>query len=211
MKFSHRARAWLAYIRSFFKKNWQLCDYPIHYMPQTHTGPDTPERLRVLPWRADILAGISQAWETLEKRHTPILNQSSPPHEKIGPSCLDLVDRFPSRSHQPKEFPSIPISAITLSTKFWHTNGQFLSDESSLWDFHEETDNTALIRKIGVVYGVDVSHISSANIVEILEEITNQIGQFPEDPILKAIRLDREARGCHVAGLPEQPWNTTSE
>jgi hypothetical protein len=117
MKFSHRARAWLAYIRSFFKKNWQLCDYPIHYMPQTHTGPDTPERLRVLPWRADILAGISQAWETLEKRHTPILNQNSPPHEKIEPSCLDLVDRFPSRSHQPKEFPSIPISAITLSKK----------------------------------------------------------------------------------------------
>ena len=24
-------------------------------MPQTYTGPDTPERLRVLPWRADIL------------------------------------------------------------------------------------------------------------------------------------------------------------
>jgi hypothetical protein len=157
------------------------------------------------------LAGISRARETLEKRHTPILNQSSPPHEKIEPSCLDLVDRFPSRSHQPKEFPSIPISAITLSTKFWHTNGQFLSDESSLWDFHEETDNTALIRKIGVVYGVDVSHISSANIVEILEAITNQIGQFPEDPILKAIRLDREARDAMLHGLPEQPWNTTSE
>ena len=87
----------------------------------------------------------------------------------------------------------------------------FLSDESTLWDFHEEADNTALVRKIGEVYGVDVSHINSANIAEILEEITNQIGGFPEDPILRAIRLDREARTRHVAGLPEHPWNTTPE
>jgi len=121
-----------------------------------------------------------------------------------------LVDPFPLHSHQLKEFPSIPIFAITSSTKFWLTNGHFLSDESSLWDFHEEADNTALLRKIGVVYGVDVSHISSANIAKIFEEIVTQIGRFPEDPVLKATRLDREARARRVAGLPEQPWNTTS-
>jgi hypothetical protein len=57
---------------------------------------------------------------------------------------------------------------------------------------------------------VDVSHISSANIAEIFEEIATQIGRFPEDPVLKATRLDREARARRVAGLPEQPWNTTS-
>jgi hypothetical protein len=41
------------------------------------------------------------------------------------------------------------------------------------------TDNTALIRKIGVVYGVDVSHIGSANIVEISKRLPIKSDNFP--------------------------------
>ena len=88
MKFSHRAGAWLAYIRSFFKKNWQLCDYPIRYMPQTPTGSDIPERLRALPWRVDIigwyLAGTGntreEAYADLESKFATVReNRTSMP------------------------------------------------------------------------------------------------------------------------------------
>ncbi len=50
----------------------------------------------------------------------------------------------------------------------------FISDESSLWDFHEAGTNGALIARIKEVYGVDVSDIESAKLPEILERIAKK-------------------------------------
>lgn len=36
----------------------------------------------------------------------------------------------------------------------------WLSDDSSLWDFHTDEDNSHQYLKIGEVYGVDVSHVT---------------------------------------------------
>ena len=47
----------------------------------------------------------------------------------------------------------------------------WISDESSLWDFHTEETNELLHAKILEVYGVDVSHIESAKLPEILDRI----------------------------------------
>jgi len=47
----------------------------------------------------------------------------------------------------------------------------WISDESSLWDFHMEQDNQALYAKIWEIYGVDVSDIQSARLWEILDRI----------------------------------------
>jgi hypothetical protein len=47
----------------------------------------------------------------------------------------------------------------------------FISDASSLWDFHHAETNEALIMRIKEVYGVDVSDIESARLSEILERI----------------------------------------
>jgi hypothetical protein len=49
--------------------------------------------------------------------------------------------------------------------------GAFISDESSLWDFHMDMNNEELLARIKQGYGVDVSDIESANIAEILERI----------------------------------------
>jgi hypothetical protein len=53
----------------------------------------------------------------------------------------------------------------------------FISDESSLWDFHHAETNESLIARIKEVYGVDVSDIESAKLSEILERIA--IAQSP--------------------------------
>jgi hypothetical protein len=49
--------------------------------------------------------------------------------------------------------------------------GAFISDESSLWDFHMDANNDELLAQIKRVYGVDVSDIASGNIAEILDRI----------------------------------------
>ena len=47
----------------------------------------------------------------------------------------------------------------------------WISDESSLWDFHTEQTNDLLHAKIREVYGVDVSDIGSARLWAIFERI----------------------------------------
>jgi len=47
----------------------------------------------------------------------------------------------------------------------------FLSDESSLFDFHEDETNDVLVEKIRTVYGVDVSDIPNGNLADIFERI----------------------------------------
>ena len=47
----------------------------------------------------------------------------------------------------------------------------WISDESSLWDFHTSETNELLCTKIMQVYGVDVSDIESGKLSEILDRI----------------------------------------
>jgi hypothetical protein len=49
----------------------------------------------------------------------------------------------------------------------------WISDESSLWDFHTEKTNDAMFAKIRDIYGVDVSDISSGRLYEIFERIAD--------------------------------------
>lgn len=85
-----------------------------------------------------------------------------------------------------------------------------VTDESSLWDFHTDTDNRNMYLKIAGVYGVDVSHIISANLADILNGIMDEIGTFPEDDISKAIRLGRDARARYNMGLPRTTVESVS-
>jgi len=49
-----------------------------------------------------------------------------------------------------------------------------ISDESSLWDFHEDLTNEALTARIKEIYGVDVTDIESAKLPEILDRIAKE-------------------------------------
>jgi hypothetical protein len=47
----------------------------------------------------------------------------------------------------------------------------WISDESSLWDFHIEETNAQLVEKIDRIYGVDASDISNGNLAEDFDRI----------------------------------------
>jgi hypothetical protein len=47
----------------------------------------------------------------------------------------------------------------------------FVSDESTLWDFHHGEDNADYHRKIAILYGVDVSNIEPPTLAAIAERI----------------------------------------
>lgn len=64
-----------------------------------------------------------------------------------------------------------PELAEDFTRRVLNLDWAFISDESSLWDFHEAGTNGALIARIKEIYGVDVSDIESAKLPEILERI----------------------------------------
>lgn len=50
----------------------------------------------------------------------------------------------------------------------------WISDESTLGDFHDEETNERLLEKIRRDYGVDVSDISSGNLADIFDRIAKK-------------------------------------
>jgi hypothetical protein len=57
-----------------------------------------------------------------------------------------------------------------------------VSDQSSLWDFHENESNDALHRKILAACGVDISDLESALMVDIFERLAGN-SRVPNMPL----------------------------
>jgi hypothetical protein len=55
----------------------------------------------------------------------------------------------------------------------------WISDESSLWDFHGDQTNQSLTEKIRHIYGIDVSDISSGNLADIFDRISKYRAALP--------------------------------
>ncbi len=208
MKLSRQNRARLAWAISLFKSRWRFEDYPIDYIDQGECSPDLPERRRHKRWRADLIN-----WYALS-------GVGDTPKAALADARLKFAAHTASgeKIWRPGRGPGIVFASSEsinlypeLRDDFIHKvlelSWAFTSDESTLWDFHEELDNSSLVLKVGEVYGVDVSHIENGNIAKILSQIMEEIREFPEDSIHRAIRLSRDARDRHVAGLPELPWN----
>jgi hypothetical protein len=208
MKLSRKIRARMAWAASFLKRRWDFGDYPLDYVDQGERNPNLPERLQHKRWRADLInwpavsgLGESRAEALADAKEKFFAYQVS--GEKMwrpgtGPGIV-FADNHSVAEHAALRDHFIQ-NVLGLE---W----AWVSDESSLWDFHEKADNSDLYLKIGEVYGVDVSYVEGAKLAAIFAEIMEQIGDFPEDAVVRAVRLSRDARARHNQALPEHPWN----
>jgi hypothetical protein len=198
----------MAWAASFLKRRWDFDDYPLDYVDQGECDSKLPERLRHKRWRADMInwPAVSGLCESKEEALADAKKKFAA-HEASG-----------EKMWRPGTGPGIVFADNQAVAENAALRDHFIqnvlgfewawvSDESSLWDFHEKADNGDLYLKIGEVYGVDVSHIEGAKLAAIFAEIMEQIGTFPEDDVVRAIRLSRDARDRHNQVLPEHPWN----
>jgi len=162
------------YLLSFTKSDWQLSDYPLRFRRQKLNPDEDYGRLKLPAWNVQVinwwqLGGLG---ETKEEAY------------------LDLKANFEKLKAEGAELPrpgtGLPIefaisdeveSHTVLAANFFEKilamdyRDCFITDESSLWDFHTEESNDHLNRKIQEVYGVDVSNIDDAKLVKIFERI----------------------------------------
>jgi hypothetical protein len=166
-------RSW-KWCRSFAKTDWDLQDYPTSIRRQK-LDLNLPARLtqhqywaRVLGWHIDA-GGASKA---------EALNALGEQFAQRKKDWLKKGKTLPRPGvNVPIEFaPQERVNAHSkLAEDFIHRvlglPSAWISDKSSLWDFHFEETNEALLAKIREVYGVDVSDIESARLWEIFERI----------------------------------------
>jgi len=143
---------------------------------------DISARRRAIPTVLGELLVVSLSPERssfCSRKESPVCSLSG---AKLGPQGLFYACRLSIHHVAPSDGP--PISSCSservntyplLLENFVHrvlgSEWAFISDESTLWDFHGEESNDPFLTKSQEVYRVDVSDIETAKICEILERI----------------------------------------
>ncbi len=165
------------YFQSLSKNDWNLSDYPLT-IQQFDTSKEQQflpsARFKPLAWSVTVFGwGISGGGDTREEAFAQLRKhfdeyKATKPLPRPG-------------TNKPIEFaPSVRMDAMgELAHDFavkvlgFHENDTlFMSDESSLWDFHVEETNDTYIAKIKAAYDVDVNDLAEkGNISDILTRI----------------------------------------
>jgi hypothetical protein len=164
---------------SFRAHDWQLADYPISVRAQ-RPDPDSPfDNNPRFKLRNNVARVVN--WPTMD-------GSGDSPKEALNDLRAKFLARKAKLAEEGKPLPrpgtNVPIEFASQERVNAHPElaqdfidrvlelpGAFISDQSSLWDFHTEENNDALHAKIREVYGVDVSDIESGNLGEILDRI----------------------------------------
>jgi hypothetical protein len=151
---------------SYRKNEWEFRDYPIRLRIQKDVPDSSRFWGRILGWNLDGLGetredALRELEETFNGRKT-VLVESGKPIPRPG---TDVPITFASQDRVNAHRALLDDFVDRVLGFQW----AFVSDESSLSDFHGGDDNGQLVARIKEVYGVDVSDVG--NVAEILERI----------------------------------------
>lgn len=151
-------RAGIKYLLSFTRSDWQLADYPVRFRHFNVT--DTGGRLKQFPWSCQIInwwqvGGFGdtkqQAYAELQEQFAEIKSNGKPlPRPGTG-----LPIEFASVEHI--QFHDDIADDFFRRVLDMNYRDCFISDETTLWDFHDDESNEHLHRKIWAAYRVDPS------------------------------------------------------
>lgn len=175
-KADEKIRSWWKYLLSFLKSDWNLSDYPIRIKNQAVDPNHVGTRLKQYRYSAQIVnwwvvSGDGntkdEALQDLQKHFSSIKGERVKNGKKLPRPGSHVEIEFASRDR----IDAHPELTEDFVHRVLNLDWAWISDESSLWDFHCSEDNQTLIAKINEVYGVDVSDIESAKLWQILDRI----------------------------------------
>lgn len=154
------------WLLSFFKKEWELQDYPVRFKEQGKDDPNIPRwSVQIINWWA--LTGLGDTKQEAFEKLRESLNAAKESRGNLPRPGTSVPIEFES-SDELEKYWGIA-SRIIDEVLGYDPKGIFVSDGSSLWDFCENEDLSEYQEKIKDIFGVDVSHIESGNLVEVSE------------------------------------------
>jgi hypothetical protein len=172
---------------SLRKRDFALEDYPVairkhEYDPQFAASRFKQHRYwaRVVNWtpmgfgdtRQEAMQDLARSFEKAKAERKQQGKSLPRPgvRQPVAFASQERVNRYPDL-------------ADDFIRRILELEGAWISDESSLWDFHTGESNDFLYVRINHVYGVDVSDIESANLSEIFARISERGTRAPaSDP-----------------------------
>lgn len=149
---------------SYTKKTWDLNDYPLRYKNQAD-----PNDKNIKPWVVQVvnwwtLTGLG---DTKEEAYT-MLNEAFENYKLYNdtmprPGCSVPFQYADTTAVDNLEHVAVDFFDKILDYNYYEC---FISDESSLIDFGQDTQET--LQKINDTYGLDLKEIGDGNIVRIL-------------------------------------------
>lgn len=175
-KAEQHVRAWWKCFLSLFKRDWDLSDYPISVRRQEIDPDYVGTRLKQHRYSAQIVnwwvvSGNGdtkeEAVKDLEKNFSATKAERARSGKKLPRPGTHVEIEVSSR----ERVDAHPELAEDFVRRVLNLDWAWISDESSLSDFHSADDNQELIAKINEVYGVDASDIEAAKLWQILDRI----------------------------------------
>jgi hypothetical protein len=159
-------------LRSFRKTDWSFNDYPLRIRFQANREPVNSSRLKLVPYSAGVVnwPGLMGAGNTKQEA-LAALQKNFENFKANGRKLPRPGASVPIEFAQSTRIDMHPELKGDFIRRVLDLPWAFLSDESSLFDFHKDETNEVMLQKIQSVYGVDVSEISSGNLADILERI----------------------------------------
>jgi hypothetical protein len=167
---------------SFRKRDWELRDYPVAVKEQAVEPVAEGTRLKSQPYMAFIvnwgLAGGGETEQDALRQLQSIFADVQAERKRTGERLPRPGITAPVQFAASERVRAHPELAADFTQRVLELQWAWLSDESSLWDFHPNETNDALLAKIREVYGVDVSDIASARLWEIFDRIAAHKAQL---------------------------------
>jgi len=176
VKVTNRIRAAWKLCVSVFKSDWELSDYPVaireHQIDPNYSGTRLKQHrytASIVNWEVIIGGGDTrgEALQELKKTFAAVKGERAKTRQRLPRPGVQVPIEFASQ----QRISAHSELADDFVRRVLNLDWAFISDASSLWDFHHAETNEALIARIKEVYGVDVSDIESAKLSEILERI----------------------------------------
>lgn len=173
-----QVRAVGRFVASFFKDSWSLEDYPVRVLHRPIDPAEERGRLKPFAWTAQIV----NWWHMRGDGHT---------REEALAALQEHFARFRAANPLPRPGRGAALKVEMAPSGVVEANAEIVgdilervlgfapsdclvTDESSLWDFHNGEDNQEYFRKIAILYGVDVSGIDPPRLAAIAERIRRE-------------------------------------
>jgi len=160
------------------KRDWELGDYPVVIRQQEVDSQRKGTRFEQHPYGAFIVnwgltGGGDSEREALKALRQHFANAKAE-RMRSGTPLPRPGRRVPVQFAPQERVSAHPELTEDFVRRVLELKWAWISDESSLWDFHQDETNDSLISRIREVYDVDVSDIKSARLSEILERIATK-------------------------------------
>jgi hypothetical protein len=177
-RFRSQLRASWKWALSFRTRDWELGDYPISVRridPDPNREYDENPRFQQHAYAASIINwSVSGSGNSKDEALKDLLNWFAIRKARLAEEGKRLPRpgrKVPLQFASQEGVNAHPDLTQDFIERVLGFEWAFVSDESSLWDFHTEKTNELLVGEIRSVYGVSVDDIESAKIWEILDRI----------------------------------------